>query len=118
MPHFSEDSTRKRQGGKISSIPSLPTLLKYFAKVFIVAGAVPAPVPELVLALPDAEPGPFGHFTDNFWLGLAQLSLLPRQTFRLPADAVGIHDQRTAHCPAKRLNHVRGEMDIWATQNR
>lgn len=77
------------------------TLLQYFAKVFVVASAVPPTVPELVLALPDAQPRPFGHLTDNLWLSLAQLSLLPRQTLRLPANAVRVHHQRTAHCPRK-----------------
>lgn len=77
------------------------TLLQYFAKVLVVACAVPPAVPELVLALPDAQPGPFGHLTDNLRLRLAQLGLLPSQTLRFSANAVGIHHQRTAHRPAK-----------------
>lgn len=82
-------------------IPPLLTLLEYFAKVLVVAGAVPPAGPELILALPDAQPGSFGHLTDNLRLSLAQLSLLPRQTLRLSADTVGIHHQRTAHCPTR-----------------
>lgn len=82
-------------------IPPSLTLLQYFAKVLVVAGAVPPAVPKLVLALPDAQPGSFGHLADNLWLSLAQLSLLPRQTLRLPAYAVGVHHQRTAHRPRK-----------------
>lgn len=83
-----------------SIVPSL-TLLQYFAKILVVAGAVPPAVPELVLALLDTQPGPFSHFADNLWLSLAQLSLLPCQTLRLPANAVGVHHQRTAHRPGK-----------------
>lgn len=79
--------------------PSL-TLLQYFAKVLVVAGAVPPAVPELVLALPDAQPGAFGHLADNLWLGLAELRLLPRQALCLSAYAVGVHHQRTADRPA------------------
>lgn len=90
----------------ITSIPLL-TLLQYFAKVLVVACAVPPPVPELVLALPDAQPGSFGYLTDNLRLGLAQLSLLTCQTFRLPAYAVRVHHQRTAHRPEQGLNNVR-----------
>lgn len=81
--------------------PSL-TLLQYFAKVLVVASAVPPAVPELVLALPDAKPGSFGHLADDLRLSLAQLGLLPRQTLRLPADAVGVHHQWTAHRPGKK----------------
>lgn len=84
-----------------TSIPPSLTLLQYFAKILVVARAVPPTVPELVLALPDAQPGPFSHLTDNFWLSLAQLSLLPCQTLCLPANAVGVHHQRTAHRPGK-----------------
>lgn len=83
------------------SIPPLLTLLQYFAEVLVVTRAVPPPVPELVLALPDAQLGSFGYLTDNLWLSLAQLSLLTRQTFRLPAYAVRVHHQRTAHRPTK-----------------
>ncbi|TNN88774.1 hypothetical protein EYF80_001106 [Liparis tanakae] len=74
----------------------------YFAKILIVASAVPPAIPELVLALPDAQPGSFGHLTDDLRLSLAQLGLLPSQTLRLPANAVGVHYQRTAHRPGKR----------------
>ncbi len=84
-----------------ASIPPSLTLLQYFAKVLVVASAVPPAVPELVLALPDAQPGSFGHLTDNLWLSLAQLSLLAGKTLRLPANAVGVHHQRTAHRPRK-----------------
>lgn len=65
------------------------------------AGAVPPAVPELVLALPDSQSGPFGHFADDLRLVLAQLGLLPGQPPRLPADAIRVHDQRTAHGPAR-----------------
>lgn len=74
-----------------ASIPPLLTLLQYFAEVLVVAGAVPPPVPELVLALPDAQPGSFGYLTDNLRLGLAQLRLLARQALCLPAYAVRVH---------------------------
>lgn len=83
------------------------TLLQDFAKVLVVAGAVPPAVPELVLALPDTQPGPFGHLADNLWLSLAQFSLLPRQTLRLPANAVGVHHQWAAHRPGKVEDNVR-----------
>lgn len=63
------------------------------------ARAVPSAVPELVLALPDAQPGPFGHLIHNLWLRLAQFSLFPCQTLCLPANAVGVHHQWTAHRP-------------------
>lgn len=86
---------------KPKPIPAPLTLLQYFAKVLVVAGAVPPAVPELVLALPDAQPGSFGHLADDLRLGLAQLGLLPRQALCLPANAVGVHDQRTAHRPGK-----------------
>jgi len=81
--------------------PSSLTLLQYFAKILIVASAVPPAIPELVLALPDAQPGSFGHLTDDLWLSLAQIGLLPSQALRLPANAVGVHYQRTAHRPGK-----------------
>lgn len=84
--------TKKRQTKSL-------TLLKYFPKVFVVAGAVPPAVPELVLALPDAQPSSFGHLVDDLGLSLAQLSLFPRQALCLPANAVGVHDQWTAHRP-------------------
>lgn len=75
------------------------TLLQYFAKVLVVAGAVPSPVPELVLALPNAQPGSFGYLADDFWLSLAQLGLFTRQTLGFPAYAVRVHHQGTAHRP-------------------
>lgn len=87
------------QGQEHASFTSSLTLLQYFSKILVVARAVPSAVSELVLALPDAQPGPFSHFADNLRLSLAQLSLLPRQTLRLPANAVGVHHQRTAHRP-------------------
>lgn len=83
------------------------TLLQYFAKVLVVTGAVPATVPELVLALPDSKPGSFDHFTHYLRLSLAQLRLLPRQTLGLSANTVGVHDERTAHCPGNKEHKVR-----------
>lgn len=89
------------------------TLLQYFSKVLVVAGAVPPAVPELVLALPDAQSGPFGHFADDLRLVLAQLGLLPGQPPRLPADAVRVHDQRTAHSPARASQHSQHRHTRW-----
>lgn len=91
----------KHESGYHHSLPSKLTLLQYFAKVLVMAGAVPPAVPELILALPDAQPGSFGNLTDDLWLSLAQLSLLPCQTLCLSANTVGVHHQRTAHCPRK-----------------
>lgn len=103
---------------KAKHIPSGLTLLQYFAKILVVASAVPAAVSELVLALPDAQPCSFGHLTDNLWLSLAQLSLLPCQTLRLPANAVGVHHQRTADRPGKdtkMLDRINNSYNIMKT---
>lgn len=85
----------------IGHISTSLTLLQYFAKVLVLAGAVPPAVPELVLALPDAEPRSFGHLADYLRLSLAELGLLPRQTLCLSANAVGVHHQRTADRPGE-----------------
>lgn len=77
------------------------TLLQYFSEILVVAGAVPSAVPELVLALPHAQPGPFSHLSDDLRLSLAQFGLFPSQALRLPANGVGVHHQRTAHRPGK-----------------
>lgn len=65
------------------------------------ARAVPSAVPKLVLALPHAQPGPLSHLSDDLRLSLAQLGLFAGQALRLPANGVGVHDQRTAHRPGK-----------------
>lgn len=75
------------------------TLLEDFAKVLVLAGTVPAAKAELVLAFPHAQLGALGYFVDDLRLCLAELGLLARQTFGLPADAVRVHDQGTPHCP-------------------
>jgi len=77
------------------------TLLQDLAEVLAVAGAIPAAEAELVLALPDSQLGALRHLLHNLRLQLAQLCLLPRQPLRLAADAVGVHDQGTPHCPAE-----------------
>lgn len=95
------EKTQRRLIFNKQSISVLPlrTLLQYSAKILVVARAVPAAVPELVLALPDAQPGPFSHLANNLWLSLTQFSLLPSQTLCLPANGVGVHHQWTAHSP-------------------
>ena len=75
------------------------TLLQDFAKVLVLAGAIPAAKTKLVLAFPYAQLGALGDLVDDLWLSLAQLCLFAGQPFGLPADAVGVHDQRTPHCP-------------------
>lgn len=88
----------------------LLTLLQYFSEILVVAGAVPSAVPELVLALPHAQPGPFSHLSDDLRLSLAQFGLFPGQALRLPANGVGVHHQRAAHRPGKvEMGDVRGE---------
>ena len=74
-------------------------MLQHLPKVLVVAGAVPAAVAELELALADPQPRAPGNLTHDLGLRLAQLSLLARQPLGLPADAVGVHDQRAAHRP-------------------
>lgn len=76
------------------------------------ACAIPPAVPELVLAFSDTQPRSFGHLADDFWLSLAQLSLLPCQALRFPAYAVGVHDQRASHCPAKVETMLEKNVDL------
>lgn len=85
----------------------LLTLLQYFSEVLVVAGAVPAAEAELVLALAHAQLGALGDLVDDLGLALAQLRLLARQALRLPANAVGVHDQGAPHGPAAAEQRVR-----------
>ena len=84
----------------------LLTLLEYFPKVLVLTGAVPAAIAKLVLTFPDAQFGALGHLADNLWLSLAQLCLFASEALGLPADTVGIHDQRTAHRPEEQDTHT------------
>lgn len=87
-------------------------MLQDLSEILVVTGAVPPPGPELVLALPHRHLGALGHLVNDLRFRLAQLGLFASQALGFPADAVGVHHQGAANCPAKLVKEKKREEKI------